>query len=503
MGVVYEATQVRLERIVALKVLSPEIGSDPEFRERFRREGLNQAAIDHPHIITVYEANEADGWSYIAMRLVKGPTLKELIRSGDLTLERALVLLTQVASALDAAHAAGLVHRDVKPPNILVGPGDHAYLADFGITKAVAETGMTVTGQFLGTPHYIAPEQVNGDPVSAASDIYALAAVAFESLTGKVPFQRDTNQAVLFAHVFDSPPQATEVRPELPPALDATLARGMAKEPGDRPATASDFVADVKRDFEGTSGGAKAAQPAAPPAPPPRPSPAGSPDPPAAAPPSPPAETSPRRSWLKPAAAAVAVLAIVAVAAAVLLSGGSNDKSDEGGAGSGSAGTSSGTVTLGSRLDNPDHTVGTCFGEPQPTAPCTLAETALVDRPTAAPFDGVIKRWRVIGAKGRMKLVVLRGQLGAKGKSQMTRVASSEEMEVPDGKLHEFPTDLKVKKGDRVALQLFFGAHIAGPYVGDGARIERWDPPVTEKPQRSDEPQDGYEILYNADLAHG
>jgi hypothetical protein len=510
MGVVYEATQMRLDRRVALKVLSPEIAADPEFRERFRREGLTQAAIDHPHIITVYEANEADGCSYIAMRLVHGPTLKELIRSGELTHERALVLLQQVAGALDAAHAAGLVHRDVKPPNILVGSGDHAYLADFGITKAVAEIGLTVTGQFLGTPHYIAPEQVNGERVSSASDIYALAAVAFECFTGKVPFQRDTNQAVLFAHVFDAPPRATEVRPQLPAQLDEALARGMAKDPADRPATAGDFLTEVEAALRGEVVAAEkpvASAASPPPAASPTEPPAAPPSEPRVAPAEPPSAQSPGkrsgRSWVGLAVgAAIALVVLLVVAAVVGLSGGGAESGDveSGGAAATRVSTDPDTVTLGSRLDNPDRTKGTCFGEPRPTAPCTLASTALVDRPVAAPSDGAVKRWRVVGAKGRMKLVVLRGQVGANGKSRMTRVASSEEVVVPDGKLHQFSTDLKVKKGDRVGLQLFFGAHIAGPYVGDGARIERWDPPLTEKPQTSDEPQDGYEILYNADL---
>ncbi len=173
MGTVYRATQLSLERVVALKVLTAQLSADPDFRERFRREGLLQAALDHPHIVTVYEAGETDSRLFLAMRMVEGPTLKELILRRQLDDRRALRLLTQVAEALDAAHAKGLIHRDVKPQNVLVGAGDHAYLADFGLTKAHDDAAMTETGQFVGTIDYISPEQARGARATARSDVYA------------------------------------------------------------------------------------------------------------------------------------------------------------------------------------------------------------------------------------------------------------------------------------------------------------------------------------------
>ena len=509
MGVVYEATQIALARKVALKVLPPELGEDTDFRERFRREGMAQASVDHPHIITVYEAGDADGRLFIAMRLVDGPTLKDLIRSGGLTRDRALVLLGQVAGALDAAHRAGLVHRDVKPPNVLVGPGDHAYLADFGITKALAETGMTATGQFLGTPHYIAPEQVDArSPVTSASDIYALAAVCYECLTGNVPFQRDTSQAVLFAHVYDDAAPASEVDPTLPGAVDQVLATGMAKDPAERQTTASELVGDLA--------GALGADPtvvAAPPAPPRPP----------VAPPAPtvvsPGNRDGSRRKVLPLVAG-GLVAVVAVVAAVALLAGGGDEDGGGGDASKTVATSangkvavppesdrvtdeSGEVTLGSLLDIPDHTPAFCFGEPDPSAPCTVAQTALADGTTAAPSDGKIVRWRVSGAEGPMALVLLRGKVAADGVATMARVARSDQEDVPDSGLHSFTTSLPARKGDVIGLQLGRGAHLAGPYVGEGLQLVRWGPVLGESPRASDPPQGEYELLYNADFEKG
>ncbi len=210
MGTVYRATQLSLERVVALKVLTAELSSDPGFRERFRREGLLQAALDHPHIVTVYEAGEAEERLFLAMRMVEGPTLKDLIMRRQLDDRRALRLLTQVAEALDAAHAKGLIHRDVKPQNVLVGAGDHAYLADFGLTKGSDDAAMTETGQFVGTIDYISPEQARGERATAPSDVYALTAVLCECLTGKVPYVKATEERVLLAHLSEPPPSLSQ-----------------------------------------------------------------------------------------------------------------------------------------------------------------------------------------------------------------------------------------------------------------------------------------------------
>jgi hypothetical protein len=247
MGTVYRATQLSLERVVALKVLTAELSADPAFRERFRREGLLQAALDHPHIVTVYEAGEAEGRLFLAMRMVEGPTLKDLIVRHQLDDRRALRLLTQVAEALDAAHAKGLIHRDVKPQNVLVGAGDHAYLADFGLTKGSDDAGMTETGQFVGTIDYISPEQARGEQATARSDVYALTAVLCECLTGQVPYVRVTEERVLLAHLSEPPPCLSQVRTDLPAAMDEVVAKGMAKDPADRPASAGELMLEARR----------------------------------------------------------------------------------------------------------------------------------------------------------------------------------------------------------------------------------------------------------------
>jgi serine/threonine protein kinase len=249
MGIVYSARQVALERLVALKILAPQLSADESFRQRFRREGQIQAAIDHPHIIPVYEAGEIDGALFITMRLVRGPTLKDLIVARQLEGARTLRILKPIAQALDAAHEVDLIHRDIKPQNILVGLHDHPYLADFGLTKGTNEVGLTRTGQFVGTTDYVAPEQIRGETASAATDVYALAGVLFECLTGVVPYAKPSDAAVLYAHMTEPPPLVTDQRPDLPPALDEVIARGMAKDPAARQARASDLVNEAERAF--------------------------------------------------------------------------------------------------------------------------------------------------------------------------------------------------------------------------------------------------------------
>src|SRR3954447_4797395 len=240
MGVVYRATQLSLNRLVALKVLPSELSEDRGFRERFRREGQLQAAIDHPHIVAVYEAGDSEYGLFIAMRVVQGPTLKDLIGTGRLEPARAVNLLRQVADALDAAHDKGLIHRDVKPQNILIdtGKADHAYLADFGLTRAPDADGPTETGQFVGTLDYISPEQARGEGATGASDVYALTGVLYEALTGEVPYPRASEPAVMFAHLSEPPPKVSARRPDLPVALDDVIAHGMAKSAAERPPTA-------------------------------------------------------------------------------------------------------------------------------------------------------------------------------------------------------------------------------------------------------------------------
>ena len=249
MGIVYSARQIALERLVALKILAPQLSADESFRQRFRREGQIQAAIDHPHIIPVYEAGEIDGALFITMRLVRGPTLKDLIIARQLEAARTLRLLKPIAQALDAAHEVDLIHRDIKPQNILVGLRDHPYLADFGLTKGTNEIGLTRTGQFVGTTDYVAPEQIRGEAASPATDVYSLAGVLYECLTGVVPYAKPSDAAVLFAHMTEAAPLVTDQRPDLPAALDEVVARGMAKDAAARQPRASDLIDEAERAF--------------------------------------------------------------------------------------------------------------------------------------------------------------------------------------------------------------------------------------------------------------
>jgi serine/threonine protein kinase len=251
MASVYQAREERLGRVVALKVLA----GDAALRARFIREAHAVAAVDHPHIIPVYAAGDADGMQFIAMRFVPGDTLQGVIRvSGALPPKRAASFISQVGSALDAAHAAGLVHRDVKPGNILVdarrGGPEHAYLTDFGIARAMLSAGtLTVAGQFLGTPDYAAPEQINGGPVDGRADQYGLACVAYEVLSGAVPFRRDSAWSVLYAHL-NEPPPLIPGHLGLPSAVHDVLAQAMAKSPPDRYSACGDF-ADALREALG------------------------------------------------------------------------------------------------------------------------------------------------------------------------------------------------------------------------------------------------------------
>jgi serine/threonine protein kinase len=250
MSVVYLAEHIRLKRKAALKLLSPELAEDPTFRARFVSEWERLAQLDHPNIIPVFEAGEADGSLYIAMRYVRTTDLKALIeQQGHLDPERAIRIASQTASALDAAHAQSLVHRDVKPANILVAVGagpqgtDHVYLSDFGLTKHTqSQSGLTQTGHFMGTIDYVAPEQISGKDVDGGADQYALGCVLYQCLTGQVPFPREEETSSLFAHLQDEPPRVTAQRPELPLAIDVVVARAMAKEREERFDSCTDFV---------------------------------------------------------------------------------------------------------------------------------------------------------------------------------------------------------------------------------------------------------------------
>ena len=255
MAVVYRARDVRLGRWVALKVLAEDLARDDAFRRRFIRESRAAAAVDHPNIIPIFDAGEADGVLFIAMRYVGGQDVHSLLnRAGPLPPARAAGIVAQVASALDAAHAHGLVHRDVKPANMLLGglaedgSEDHVYLSDFGISKtSQSTTNLTLTGQVLGSLNYLAPEQIEGRTVDGRADEYSLACAAFEMLAGEPPFRRDQSLAVMWAQLSAPPPPLTSRRPDLPAAVDAVMFRGLAKAPEDRYPNCRAFAAALQQ----------------------------------------------------------------------------------------------------------------------------------------------------------------------------------------------------------------------------------------------------------------
>jgi len=242
MSVVYRADHIRLKRKVALKLLSPELAEDDAFRERFLRESQLAASLDHPNVVPIYDAGEAEGVLYIAMRYVEGTDLKALLRrEGALPPERAVGLAAQVAAALDAAHERGLVHRDVKPSNVLLAGRagkEHCYLADFGLSTSVSDrSALADPRQIVGTIDYVAPEQIRGEEVGGSADVYSLACLLYECLTGRIPFRRASDVAVIYAHLEEPPPKA-----DLTEELDAVLERGMAKDSEQRWETAGALV---------------------------------------------------------------------------------------------------------------------------------------------------------------------------------------------------------------------------------------------------------------------
>jgi YVTN family beta-propeller protein len=314
MGVLYRATQLSLDRPVALKVIKPELAEDKDFRARFILESQIAASIDHPNVIPIHEADEADGVLFIAMRYVEGIDLARLIaRQGALEPADALRIVSHVAAALDAAHTRGLVHRDVKPANVLVtgAPGgEHVYLTDFGLVKRSASPGgLTKTGEWVGTLDYVAPEQLKGDAVDSRADVYALGCLTYQALTGSVPYPRGEDVAKLWAHMHVAPPSLRDQAPSVPERLDEVVKRAMAKQPDDRYATAGEFSrAAAAAATTAVRRSGPVTQTAA----------------------APPAAESQGRRWkgARAALAAVGVLAAVALAV-VLLSGGDDGSEPE------------------------------------------------------------------------------------------------------------------------------------------------------------------------------
>ena len=248
MGVVYVATQVFPERRVALKLLSSDLAADPAFRERFVRESNAAASTEHPSIVPVYGAGESDGQLYLAMRFIEGVDLRALLEhEGTLSPERAALICAQVADALEAAHERGLVHRDVKPGNVLLDARDRAYLSDFGLIRATRiDTEITKTGQFMGTVDYVAPEQIRGDEVDGRADVYSLGCVLYECLTGSPPFRRDSEVATMYAHLEQDGPAPKSERADLPRSLDDVVTKATAKRPAARFATAGEMAGALR-----------------------------------------------------------------------------------------------------------------------------------------------------------------------------------------------------------------------------------------------------------------
>jgi tRNA A-37 threonylcarbamoyl transferase component Bud32 len=248
MGLVYRAEHLNLRRRAAIKIIAPELAEDPGFRERFNGEARIAGALQHPNIVTVYDAGEEDGLLYLAMQYIEGSDLSSVLREqGRLRPYRALDVCRQVAAALDAAHAQGLIHRDVKPANVLI-EGRTAFLTDFGLTKRIEGTpaALTKAGDMVGTVHYIAPEQIEGGHVDSRTDVYSLGCLVYQCLSGELPFARDSDIAVIYAHLSEEPPRLSSVRPELPAGLDAVVAKALEKSPERRYQTCADMTSAAR-----------------------------------------------------------------------------------------------------------------------------------------------------------------------------------------------------------------------------------------------------------------
>ncbi|MDZ4236479.1 MAG: serine/threonine-protein kinase, partial [Dietzia sp.] len=254
MGEVYEARDSQKGRVVALKILLEQYAHDPGYRSRFTREASAAASLQEPHVVPIHDWGEINGNLYIDMRLIRGTDLRKLTVDGPLDPVRAVHIISQVASALDAAHTEGLIHRDIKPENIVVSGDDFAHLLDFGIAEKVGDTHLTQAGMTVGSWAYMAPERLSGDDTTKSVDIYSLACVLYEALTGARPFAIDSMQQVVNAHLYAPPPRASAANPRVPASLDAVIERGMAKEPDDRYGSAGALARAAERALSAPAG---------------------------------------------------------------------------------------------------------------------------------------------------------------------------------------------------------------------------------------------------------
>ncbi len=465
MGVVYEATQLSLDRPVALKVLRPELADDKDFVRRFRREGRLQASLEHPHVLDVYEVGESVHGLFLAMRLVRGRSIAELIRSRDLGASKALRLFAEVAGALDAAHAIELVHRDVKPENMLLDEEGRAYLSDFGLTRSADGTvADSAARPLLGTFAYAAPEVIRGEEPEPASDRYSFAAALFQGLTGEEVFPRGSDAAVLYAHASEQPPSISARRPELPARLDPIFKAALAKASDERPASTRELVESVAKALaEADASGLGPPE-------------AGSPVSMATSPIGAGPLVGPkhgRRGRLAALAMAL-VLATVTVGVAVAaLIGDGND--EPAGSGVEVPPVAEGAQALGSDLGSYDRSVGCLGNEPQDGGAersCAILQTELPGATLLVPEAGTIVGWAVRGASGDLALDVIR-QRG----EETSRVLRSQYAFAGNDAPTWFPTDLPVERGDVLGVELGQGSTIGVRDVA-GATTDRWFAPA-------------------------
>jgi serine/threonine-protein kinase len=327
MASVWEAHDELLNRAVAVKLLAVHLSEDERARARFQREARAAAGLStHPHVVTIYDVGEHDGRTFMVMELLRGGSVGDRLHADEeIAPQTALRWLRDAASALDAAHEAGVVHRDVKPANMLLDEGGRLALADFGIARLALEDQLTATGQVLGTAAYISPEQAMGEPATAASDRYALGVVAYELLTGERPFKAEHFAAQARAHVEDTPPRPSQRNPRLPPGVDAVLGKALAKEPGDRWESASAFVDELERVLTPPAPKRPASPVPPPPPPPTRSTKVAPPTPPPRRTAARPADPA-RRSRLGPLLAILATAVAIGVLAFLLFSGGDGER---------------------------------------------------------------------------------------------------------------------------------------------------------------------------------